>query len=510
MSPPIPVSPVTDPEVLSAFSSSQPANPTTDADVIAAFGKQKRGGVEHGGAYFEDPSNPEWQEKFGPLSGTNFAQRMLIGAGSVPSDLTLGGKQISASATGKDPASITDPITGLTAEEKRSIDAPISHTAAGKLGQALGYSPTLFIPGATTLGGATALGTALGALQPTITGESRGVNAAVGGVLGGGSQALGSALGRWAQNRSEEPLMGWNPSTASRAAAESVGSDAPRLTQSALAEAHSRLSDIFGRARSPDISVPIGDATTDTIERLTQGLENDTSRNAFAGNSAVRDLTASLGENRSAETLGQLSSRLGNEARSQMTTQGGDRALGRSLFQLQDHVDDLIGSSIRDPELAAQYAQARPQYRNYMMLTGSAQRLNSVTGEFNATATGKYLQRADPAGYTRGGNTSPLYEAARWGQATGAGKGAPPFTIENLGLPWAAYHAANNPLSNALAGAATRGAAPVLSAVGGGEVAAGASRLAQALALSQKGQGQEPAQKLTQAVQRLMRAEQAQ
>lgn len=410
--------------------------------------------------------------------------------GSLEPHLIHAAKQIGAQVTGGDPNLTTDPATGMTAQNQAELEAPLNRTGGGILGALTGPAALMAIPGVNTIGGGTALGAALGAFQPTQPGESRLLNTGLGATLGGGSQALGAGLGRWATNRAAQPFLGWNQSTGNRAAAQAVGSSSARLDQPAIAEASERLGNIFDAARSPQVIVPIGTPTASMIAQTANGLEG-ASRRAFNRNGSVQNLTDYLRVNQrsaTAQQLGSVSTRLGQQANSLMTSQGGDRDLGRALFTVKDHVDDLIGNSIPDATLQADYAAARPQYRMLTTLTNRPQLLNSVTGDVNLQNFGKYLQKSDKAGYTRGGNQTPIYNAARYGQETGEGKGAPPFSLaENLGSSWLAYHAANNPLARALAGTTSRAIAPASSELG---------RLAQALALSQKSRIQDPAQRL--------------
>ena len=257
--------------------------------------------------------------------------------------------------------------------------------------------------------------------------------------------------------------MGWNPKTATQAAAQAVGSDSNKLNQPAIAEATTRLGGIFTRARSPNVSLTPAAPTLSVVDSIGSDLNRST-RQAFENNENVSDLLDYALNNKpaSAQQLGQISSKLGTDARTEMTSKTGDRGLGRALFALQDHVDDLVGSTITDPELATAYATARPQYRALSQLTSSPSILNSATGEVNMTALGKYLQRTDKPGYLRGGNQSPLYNAARWGRATGEGPGAPPLRLgSDLGLPLLRYYGLNNPASRALGGVVSRAGAPI-------------------------------------------------
>lgn len=77
-------------------------------------------------------------------------------------------------------------------DEARKLDAPLMQTGSGIAGNIVGgiaaAAPTMFIPGANSVGGAAAVGGALNALQPTAEGESRTKNALTGAALGGAAQ----------------------------------------------------------------------------------------------------------------------------------------------------------------------------------------------------------------------------------------------------------------------------------------------------------------------------------
>ncbi|HEX3156710.1 MAG TPA: hypothetical protein VHV32_18925 [Candidatus Angelobacter sp.] len=116
---------------------------------------------------------------YDPTSDMGTFDRAAAGVGSGLADLYLGGKQLVGAATPEDAAA------------KRATDAPLMGTTAGKIGSFAGTAlpalATLPIPGANTVTGAAAIGGALGALQPTASGESRGLNMG----LGAGGGALG-------------------------------------------------------------------------------------------------------------------------------------------------------------------------------------------------------------------------------------------------------------------------------------------------------------------------------
>lgn len=414
-----------------------------------------------------------------PVAGNNFAQNALLGVGKFYTDAMLGARQLYASAADAiDPQSPT--LSGLVsgqqpsrlaqlqaeAADKRQIDAPLQATGGGKVGQIAGALPFAFIPGANTYAGAAVLGGATGALQPTVQGESRLLNTGVGGSLGVAGKGVGDALGSWITQRAAQPFMGWNQKTANQALATAVGSDATALSQkvimpngkNAIADASDRLGSIFNQARSPDVTVNIPPQTSQVLSQAEAGLPAS-AKEAFWKDPQVNELMTHLQNGTAtAQELGTISSKLGNTAAGEMSSKGGDRELGRALFSLQNHADDLVGQSITDPALAAAYNAARPQYRTLLM-SNRPTILNSATGDVNMRNLGNYLQRTDKKGYTQGGNISDLYNAARFGQATGLGSRPSPPILQPI--KWAGFHAANNPVVNAVGGTVSRLGAPV-------------------------------------------------
>ena len=91
---------------------------------------------------------------------------------------------------------------GMVSEEDvaraRELDRPLLETGAGLTGSIIGgvapALPTAFIPGVNTYTGAAALGGVMGALQPTVKGESPITNAAVGAPAGMLGQFAGNKI----------------------------------------------------------------------------------------------------------------------------------------------------------------------------------------------------------------------------------------------------------------------------------------------------------------------------
>lgn len=406
--------------------------------------------------------SPEAIAARSPVSGQNFGQNALQGAGKFYTDAVLGARQIYAQARGGDPNAVVDPITGMTSADKRDLDAPLQATGGAKVGEIAGALPLAFIPGANTYAGAALLGGAQGALQPTVGNESRLLNTGAGGTLGVVGKAGGDKLASWITARAAQPFMGWNQSTANQALATAVGSDASKLDQPGIAGASARFSDIFGRARDPAVTVNLPAQTSQVLSQAEAGLPAS-AKEAFWKDPQVNELMTHLQNGTaSAQELGTISSKLGNTAAGEMSSKTGDRELGKALFAIREHADDLVGQSITDPALSAEYAAARPQYRNFL-LTRRPTIVNSATGDVNMRNLGNYLQRTDFKGYTQGANQSDLYNAARFGQATGLGSRPPPPILQPI--KWAGFHAANNPVVNAIGGTASRLGAPFSSIV---------------------------------------------
>ena len=234
------------------------------------------------------------------------------------------------------------------------------------------------------------------------------------------------------------------------------------MNQPAIADTADRLGGIFNQARNPKVTVQIPPATSQALSDAEAGL-SQSSRAAFWKDPQVNELMTHLQNGTAtAKELGTISSRLGNNAAAEMTSKGGDRELAKALFALQDHADDLVGGSIKDPALSAAYDAARPQYRTFL-LARRPTILNSSTGDVNLRNLGNYLQKADFKGFTQGGNTSPLYEAARFGQSSGIGSRPPPPILQPF--KFGMYHAINNPVVGAFGGALSRLGAPLAPAL---------------------------------------------
>lgn len=132
-----------------------------------------------------DPQSPEFREKYGAQSDSNF-QNYRAGWGKGVTDLGRGAGQWLGLVSRDD------------VQESRKLDADLMSTKAGKAGNISGAIattlPAAFIPGANTIAGSAAIGAATGALQPSVsTGETL-TNIGLGAAVGGGSVLAGRGL----------------------------------------------------------------------------------------------------------------------------------------------------------------------------------------------------------------------------------------------------------------------------------------------------------------------------
>lgn len=122
-----------------------------------------------------------------PTEGMSGPQRFAAGMGKAVVDLGRGAGQMLGMVSDEDIA------------ESRKLDAPLMKTEGGKWGNVAGNVasaiPAAVIPGVNTLAGAAALGSTMGALQPTVEGESRLENTGTGALFGAGGYGAGKLLG---------------------------------------------------------------------------------------------------------------------------------------------------------------------------------------------------------------------------------------------------------------------------------------------------------------------------
>jgi hypothetical protein len=201
--------------------------------------------------------------------------------------------------------------TQADADYQKRMDAPLLNTGAGTAGNITGTIaatlPSMFIPGAQGLLGATAAGAITGALQPTGAEDSVLKNMTVGGLGGAAGVAAGRAVGAGVKGAKAlvEPFYeGGRNRIAARTlerfgvdgAAVAGASNAPTATGAKLTLAET-LKDPRAAAAAARLQDAARAADPDTAAALaTRQLENNASRvrtlNDVAGTSGARDAAA--------------------------------------------------------------------------------------------------------------------------------------------------------------------------------------------------------------------------
>lgn len=178
-------------DVYTALKNADAAGDVESAKKLAAYLQtaQPKGGKSYdslGNGQVVPSGSPAAQAAQSPVSPSGF-QNFLAGAGKATYDLGRGAGQYLGVVSRQDVA------------DSRALDAPLMQTGAGRAGMVAGtvadLLPTAFIPGATTLGGAAAIGAGSGALQPSAsTGETL-TNTGLGGLAGPVGLGVGRAIG---------------------------------------------------------------------------------------------------------------------------------------------------------------------------------------------------------------------------------------------------------------------------------------------------------------------------
>ena len=381
------------------------------------------------------------------------AAAAMVAAGETATNLGRGAQDLYGRVT-DDPA-LRQQVAGDVAESARLTapleqEYPASTTAGGLL-------PYFAFPAARGLAGTTATGATIGLLDPESTAAQGAGGALVGGLLGramgrvlspgatareGTEQALQAADdlglsvmpsqlstgGRMTQNL--EAGMGANPVTAgaidaavdanarraNQIAAASIGQRANAVTDETLGAAHQALGRQFDDI-GKTAAVPLDDTFLTGLARI----ENEFVSTWGANNPVAKIIDDALEEAAtskgviSGERYMQLRSRLAKRVNSLFRSQVADPDEAFAVSSVIDLLDDAMERNM-GPALRQQYAALRSQYRNLMSLEAPGV-VNSATGDVSLATLGNVLKRRDQPGYLRGGNRTPLYQAARVGQA---------------------------------------------------------------------------------------------
>ena len=168
----------------------------TQDEIISAIRAADKAGdsasVRKLGAYLKTmPQAAAPAETYDPTEGMSTSDKFFAGAGKAFTDMGRGVGQLARDVMPTRAADALGLPTQADVDEAKRLDAPLMRTTAGTAGNVTGTVaaalPTVFIPGAQGLAGATAVGAGMGLIQPVASDESRLKNTAVGAVAGGGS-----------------------------------------------------------------------------------------------------------------------------------------------------------------------------------------------------------------------------------------------------------------------------------------------------------------------------------
>lgn len=207
-----------------------------------------------------------------------------------------------------------------------------------------------------------------------------------------------------------------NQTVLNRATAQAIGVQADELSNPVLAQAQRQISNVYNRVASPNTQKIDGMYVANGIDLIDNAFEGLTTQ-PLKSNIFVKQLQefANKGE-ATGNQLSTLSSKIGKRAKNEMTTASGDRELGNALFQIKEIVDDMLAAGLSAEEQAA-FQAARANYRNLMTLRSNPGVVNPSSGNVSGLNLASALTRKDPQGFVFGGNTTPMYEAARFAQA---------------------------------------------------------------------------------------------
>jgi hypothetical protein len=198
--------------------------------------------------------------------------------------------------------------------------------------------------------------------------------------------------------------------------AKKIGEDGvTKLTPAVIGRASDRIGAVLDNTRSTNhIYLASPEEIGGQIGAI-NGNSTPVTNTVLKNNTVQKLLDTFSSGHATAEDLGNISSQLGKAAKTSMRS---DYETGAGLLKVKDYVEGLIQEGL-EPGQAQAYAQARQQYANLLKVQRF---VNPGTGDLNAPALGRYLQRTESAAYTRGGNSEPAYEVIRKAQGVSGTK----------------------------------------------------------------------------------------
>lgn len=211
----------------------------------------------------------------------SFGQNVAAGAGKMMYDVARGAGQRLREVLPEGAANALSLPTQADIDEARKLDAPLSDTAGGKVGQVLGALPVALIPGANTYAGAAAIGAGMGALQPTSGDESALKNAAIGGASGVAGKFVGDKAASYLANKlagSKAAAVTAESQNAARDASLTAGREAGYVVPPSQANpgiVNSVLEGVAGKIRTGQDASVKNQKITNDLARKALNLADD-------------------------------------------------------------------------------------------------------------------------------------------------------------------------------------------------------------------------------------------
>lgn len=168
---------------------------------------------------------------------------------------------------------------------RRKLDAPLMDTTAGKIGNFGGnvalVAPTVMIPGANTVAGASVVGAVNGLFQPTVNDRETALNVGLGAAGGAGGQYIANklpgAITSYTANK-QAKVAGNQAATAQKFAAAKAASDLGYVIPPADLNpgvATELLSGLSGKIKTAQTASQRNQTVTDTLAKKALGLPEE-------------------------------------------------------------------------------------------------------------------------------------------------------------------------------------------------------------------------------------------
>lgn len=321
---------------------------------------------------------------------------------------------------------------GMVSQEEidkaRELDRPLMETGAGLTGNIIGNVaaalPTMAIPGAGTIAGSAALGGALGALQPTATGESTLGNIVTGAAFGGAGAAIPKGIARivnpQAVQRVQESVGTLTPGQALGGAwktaeekATSLPFAGPQIQKAQQASVESFNKGVLNKVLEPigesvdeighEGVKTAGDLISKSYQKLLPQLKIQADEPFMAQIQGVKDLAQSLPEDKAAqltrildqkvtgkftdsglmsgETMKQVDSELGRMIRGYKSSPNFDeRQLGDALRETQSALRTMVERN--NPDKAGQLSAINDAFAKFIRVERAASGVGTKEGVF--------------------------------------------------------------------------------------------------------------------------------